>query len=231
MANTPHILITTGDPRGIGPEVVKKALEFAYIKKIAEYSIIRPSDETGFDAIEKAVKILNNGGADGLVTAPVNKSAITKSGIPFKGHTEYLARTTHSKNTVMMFCAKELKVALVTRHLALKKVPRFLTRGKIKSTILLTGLALKKYFSIKKPRIGICGLNPHAGENGLLGLEEETIVAPAIKSIKSRDFVLEGPLPADVVFYMLRKKRFDAAVSMYHDRGRSGRPGPVGVSW
>ena len=118
----PCILITTGDPRGIGPEVTKKALEDPRIKHLANFSVIEPHDKTGLDAIKKAVEILKKGKADGVVTAPVNKSAINKSGTPFKGHTEFFARAMRTKRFAMMLCSGSLRVTIVTHHSALKKV-------------------------------------------------------------------------------------------------------------
>ena len=123
-------MITAGDPRGIGPEVTKKALEDPKIKRLANFFIIEPKDKTGFDAIKKAAEILKNRKADALVTAPVNKEAINRSGIPFQGHTEYLAETSNTKKFAMMLCGGPLRVTTVTRHVPLKKVSEILTRQK-----------------------------------------------------------------------------------------------------
>lgn len=219
MKKKPDILITTGDPDGIGPEVTKKALLDPHIKALANFFIIEPADGVGFDAIKKAVSILKKGDADGLVTGPVNKSRIDKSGIPFKGHTEYLAKVTHTKKFAMMLCGGDLRVTLVTRHLALKKVPGALTQEKIEDAIDLTYVALKKYFRIPMPRIGVSGLNPHCGESGLMGREEREIIIPAIRNISSKISGVKGPLPSDVIFYMAYNGKFDAVISMYHDQG------------
>jgi len=219
MRHRPGILITTGDPKGIGREVTKKALKDPCLKDLADFSIIDPADKTGFDAIKKAVEILKKHKADGLVTAPVNKSAINRSGIAFKGHTEYLAERTRTKRFAMMFCGPSLKVTIVTRHTALKKVPAILSQEKIEDAISLTDAALRKYFKIRAPRIGVCGLNPHCGENGLMGTEEKELIIPAIKSQRPAVPGIQGPLPADVIFYMAYKGRLDAVISMYHDQG------------
>ncbi len=219
MRKKPGILITTGDPKGIGPEVVKKALKDPRIKRLADFFIIEARDGVGFDAIEKAVGILKRCEVDGLVTAPVNKAAINRAGIAFKGHTEYLAEAFHVKKFVMMFCREDFRVSLVTRHVALKDVAASLSREKIKDTIVLTEKAMREDFRIKRPRICVCGLNPHCGENGLMGDEEKRIVGPVVASLKSRIRRLEGPLPADVAFYMAHKARFDVVVAMYHDQG------------
>jgi 4-hydroxythreonine-4-phosphate dehydrogenase len=219
MSKKPVILITSGDSKGIGPEITKKALEDHSIRGLAEFFVFKAGDKTGFDAIERAVKILKNGGADGLVTAPVNKAAINKSGIPFKGHTEYLAGAVNAKKFAMMFSGGHLKITLVTRHIPLKDVSRLITSEKIKDAVLLTNFALKKYFKINNPKIGVAGLNPHCGESGLMGIEEEKIIIPAVKALKRKIPRIQGPLPADVIFYKARKKEFDAVVAMYHDQG------------
>lgn len=215
----PLILITTGDLKGIGPEITKKALADPRIRKMADFFIIEPVDRTGFGAIEKAVGILKKGGAKGLVTAPVNKSAINKTGAPFKGHTEYLAEETNTRKFAMLFYSEFMKVTIVTRHLPLRQVSGSLTKNKIETAISLTGGALKKYFGIPRPRIGVCGLNPHAGEQGLMGSEEKKVIIPAIKNSKKKTPGVLGPLPGDAAFYMAHRGDVDAVVAMYHDQG------------
>ncbi|MFC1623800.1 4-hydroxythreonine-4-phosphate dehydrogenase PdxA [Candidatus Omnitrophota bacterium] len=219
MKKKPSILITTGDPKGIGPEVTQKALKDPRIKTLADFYIIKPTDKTGLDAIKKAACILKKKKADGVVTAPVNKSLVNRSGIPFKGHTEFFAEATHTKKFAMMFCCPILRVTIVTRHVALKKVSGILTEAKISNAIKLTEGALRYYFKIPKPRIGVAGLNPHCGEDGLAGIEEKEIIAPAIKKVRSVIPRIEGPIPADSVFHMALKGRFDAVIAMYHDQG------------
>lgn len=215
----PCILITTGDPRGIGPEITKKALKDSRIRSLADFSVIKTSDNTGFKAIEKAVSILKKGHACGVVTAPVSKAAINRSGVRFEGHTEFFASATRAKKIAMMFYSPLLKVTIVTRHVPLKEVPRLLTRRKIEDSVALTHAALKKYFNLPRPRIGVCGLNPHSGEHGLIGQEERKVIDPAIKKLKTKISGLQGPLPADVAFYMAFNKKLDAVVAMYHDQG------------
>ena len=216
---TPTVLITTGDPKGIGPEITKKALHDPSIKSLANFIIIEPEDDTGFDAIKKAVGLLKKNHAQGLVTAPVNKAVISHSGIAFKGHTEYLAGETNTKNFAMMLCGGPLRVTTVTRHIALKDVSRAITKQKIIDAIKLTDAALRKYFGILKPRIGVSSLNPHCGENGKIGIEEKKIIIPAIRSIKSLIPGMEGPISGDVIFYLAYKGKLDAVISMYHDQG------------
>ncbi|OIO32790.1 MAG: 4-hydroxythreonine-4-phosphate dehydrogenase PdxA [Candidatus Omnitrophica bacterium CG1_02_40_15] len=215
----PTILITTGDPKGIGPEVTKKALEDPKIKRLANFFVIKANDKTGFSAIEKAVEILKRYQIDALVTAPVNKEAINKSGIPFQGHTEYLAEATNTKKIAMMLCGGPLKVTTVTRHVPLKKVSSAITQAKIIEAVILTDSGLKKYFGIKNPRIGVCALNPHCGEGGAIGREEQDIIMPAIKKIRRFVQGINGPISGDVIFYMAYNGKLDAVISMYHDQG------------
>jgi len=218
MNRKQDIIITTGDPGGIGPEVTEKALKDPRIKSLANFYIIRPRDKVGLDAINKAALLLKKHNSFGLVTAPVNKSLLNKRCADFKGHTEYLARLTDTKKFAMMFCGANLKITLVTRHIALNRVSKALTKEKIKEAIVLTEACLKRHFKIKRPKIGVCGLNPHCGEGGLTGKEEKEIIAPAIKTLKSRIPGIQGPVPSDAVFYMAHKGRLDAVVSMYHDQ-------------
>lgn len=215
----PFILITQGDPRGIGPEVTKKALLDPKIRSLANFFVIESKDKTGFDAIEKAVEILKRYEIDGLVTAPVNKEAISRLGIPFQGHTEYLAEATNTKKFAMMLCGGRLKVTTVTRHVPLKKVSGILTEAKIIETVMLTDYGLKKYFGIKKPRIGICALNPHCGEGGKIGREEQDVIIPAIKKIRKFIPEIQGPISGDVIFYRAYNGGLDAVISIYHDQG------------
>jgi len=215
----PTVLITAGDPKGIGPEVTKKALRDPKIKNLANFFVIVSEDKTGFDAVRKAVDILKKGKAHALVTAPVNKEAINKSGIPFQGHTEYLAASTNTKIFAMMLCGGPLKVTTVTRHVPLKKVSGIITQEKIIEAVRLTGAGLKKYFGIRNPRIGVCGLNPHCGEGGKIGREEQDIIIPAIKKIRRFVPKIQGPISGDVIFYMAYNGKLDAVISMYHDQG------------
>ena len=215
----PTVLITAGDPRGIGPEVTKKALQDSNIKGLANFIVIHSKDRTGFDAIKKAAGLLKNKKADALVTAPVNKEEINKSGVFFQGHTEYLAKATHTNRFAMMLCGDKLKVTTVTRHVPLKKVSGILTQAKIIEAAKLTNNALKKYFGIKEPRIGVCALNPHCGEGGKIGSEEQDMISPAIKKIRRSIPKIQGPISGDVIFYMAYHGKLDAVISMYHDQG------------
>jgi len=231
----PRIIITTGDPTGIGPEVTAKALASPKVKGLADFLIIgdtgiRPrrakpltKKECGAVSIrnlDRALAVLAKNEADALVTAPVNKASVRAAGfLDFEGHTEYLADATLTKNYEMIFIGSNLKVALVTRHIPLKDVPKALSTEKIYKIIELTHNAMVKYFSLKDPRIGVCGLNPHAGESGLFGREEKDIIAPAVKKAARFSKSIFGPLPSDVVFYDAKNGKYDAVIAMYHDQG------------
>ncbi|MFH1227673.1 MAG: 4-hydroxythreonine-4-phosphate dehydrogenase PdxA [Planctomycetota bacterium] len=156
---------------------------------------------------------------DAIVTGPVSKNSINKSGFPFKGHTELLARKTNSKKYVMMFVTDNLKVSLVTTHVPYKKLLLHLDAVNILNTIKITNDSLKQYFALSKPRVAVCGLNPHAGEDGLLGKEEKEIISPSVEAAKQFGILCSGPFPADSLFYRAQKGEFDAVVAMYHDQG------------
>ena len=159
-----------------------------------------------------------------LVTAPVQKSVIMDAGIPFSGHTEYLAGRTHSSRVVMLLVGggadTPLRVALATTHLALKDVPAALTRSALAETLIVVGRELQSKFGIAAPRIAVCGLNPHAGEGGHLGREEIDVIAPAIEDARAAGVSgLAGPLSADTIFVPECARNYDAIVAMYHDQG------------
>ena len=175
--------------------------------------------KAAFKYLDKSIELLKEGFLDGLVTAPVNKEAINKAGIKFQGHTEYLAKKTNTKNFVMMLVGGGMRVALVTRHLPLKKVPSALTSANIYKTIKIVNMELSKYFGIKRPKIAVCSLNPHAGEGGIFGEEEKKIIAPAIERAKKENIKVTGPVPSDSLFRQAYKGEFDAVVAMYHDQG------------
>ncbi len=230
----PRIGITLGDPAGIGPEVIEKALQSPKIKCLANFLIIKyphpikgfrpgvPNRECGKAAlwcIDEAIKLIKNGKLDALVTAPVNKATINSAGVDFVGHTEYLAEATGTKEFAMMLCGGPLRVVPVTRHIALRDVPKVLTQELIEVSIRLTGRFLKTFFAIDFPRIGVCGLNPHCGEKGNLSKEEIEIIEPAIKRLKKNIRNLSGPVSADVIFYKAYRGEYDAVISMYHDQG------------
>ena len=169
--------------------------------------------------LDLALELIGEGKADCLVTAPVNKSSIRSSGLSdFEGHTEYLAHKTRSKEFAMMFVGGSFKITLVTRHIALKDVSACLSADAICRAIGLTEKYLRKYFGLRRPKIGVAGLNPHAGENGSFGKEEARVIMPAIKKASRRISGICGPIPPDVIFNQAQDGKFDAVIAMYHDQ-------------
>ncbi len=266
----PIIAITMGDPRGIGPEIIVKALsqeklrqicvpliigdlnilkraaqamqirvDFGEAKEDAEFSLeIIPvlsltnflregtlgADEeqecarASFLYIEKGAQMALARKVEALVTAPVSKEAIWRTGIPFRGHTDYLAAVSQTPDYAMMLAGEKLKVSLVTTHLPFREVVNYLTEEKIRKVIELTAQGLRDFFQIEKPHIGVAALNPHGGEKGLLGQEEE-LISQAVQKVRREGFSLSGPWPADTIFYRAYRGEFAAVVCMYHDQG------------
>ncbi len=272
MHDFPRIAITMGDPAGIGPEVILKALlrddvyqvcrpivlgdinvfgmvsknlgplSFNTIKspsevtekpglvdvisvsnlKEASYIPGRPTVHGGkamVDYIKKAVDFIKDGQVSAMVTCPINKELMHKAGYRFDGHTELLASLTNTRDYCMMLANESLRVSLVTIHCALKEVPQKLNKGLILKTIRLTCCALEEDFAIKRPHVAVAGLNPHAGEAGLFGLEDKQIIQPAVDEAKNDGLLVDGPFPADTIFYHASNGKFDAVVAMYHDQG------------
>ena len=257
-SNKPAIVLTMGDPAGVGPEVALKALANPKVQGLANFFLVgdgfvidkvckdlrielkanlvdlanvspatfsygRPDPIFGKAAIEytdKALDLIKKKEAGSLVTAPINKASVRAAGFSdFEGHTEYLAQRTQTRNYAMMFVGEDLKVTLVTRHIALKDVPGSVTVEAVYNVIALTHKYLKDYFKISNPRIGVSGLNPHAGEGGAFGDEEIKAISPAIQRA-AKDFkAVTGPIPADIIFRDALDKKFDAVIAMYHDQG------------
>jgi len=249
----PIIGITLGDPAGIGPEVVAKALRSPAVRRLARFHIIgdartihryfpreavncsyenlaapgafhagapnRASAAASLTFLTKAVALLRQKKIDALVTAPVCKESISHLGKKFHGHTEFLARAFGVKNFEMMFTSDSLKTVIITRHVPLTQVSRRLSPAKIYRTIVTVDKTLKRLFGIKKPHIAVCGLNPHAGEGGLIGREEITKIIPAIQKARRRGIRLSGPLAADTLFASPKAKQYDTVIAMYHDQG------------
>lgn len=159
------------------------------------------------------------GAFSAMVTGPVDKSLINKADIPFSGHTEYLAELTGSTQPVMLLVAGDLRVALVTTHLALRDVPAQISEQRLRRVLKILDDGLQKFFGIATPRITVLGLNPHAGESGYLGTEEQEIIEPLIDSLRSAGMRLTGPLPADTAFTPPNLASCDAVLAMYHDQG------------
>ncbi len=170
-------------------------------------------------SLQTAVAALKQKHIDGLVTAPVHKKNIQSPEFNFTGHTPYLKQMFGANDVVMMLCAGDFRVALVTEHVPVGEIAKQITREKIVSKLSLIHQSLQKDFGIDKPRIAVLGLNPHAGDEGLIGNEEETIIKPAIKDAKNSNMLVVGPYSADAFFARRSFERFDAVLAMYHDQG------------
>lgn len=198
--------------------------------KTSFHNISPASGKTGgenavFETIVHAVKLVMEGAVQGIVTAPVNKEKLNNAGIPFKGHTELISNLSNAKNTLMTFIVprqafgSSLRVGLVTTHLALKKLSLYLTQERVYAAITVFDSGLREYFGLARPKIAVCGLNPHAGENGLFGNEELQIIRPAVEQAGKSGIDCEGPFPADTLFYKAFRGGYDAVLAMYHDQG------------
>lgn len=171
------------------------------------------------ETLRQAVSMVRSGRAAALVTGPVHKAVINQAGIPFSGHTEFLARLAGVADVVMMLAAPGLRVALVTTHLPLRAVADSITPQRLERTIRITRADLQQQFGIASPRLQVLGLNPHAGEGGYLGSEDDAIIRPVIERLQAEGALIEGPIPADTAFNPSRLQRCDAVVAMYHDQG------------
>ena len=169
--------------------------------------------------LDRAIAGCISGEFDAMVTAPVHKAAINDAGMPFTGHTEYLAEKTGTSCVVMLLAGAGLRVALATTHLALADVPRAITRQKLEATLRVLNAGLIEQFGIASPRILVSGLNPHSGESGHLGREEIDVIAPVIAALREEGMRLEGPIPADTLFVPERLNGADCALAMFHDQG------------
>ena len=246
-----------GDPGGIGPEIIRKALAgrvFArsIATKQSHFIVIgnkkilgrvppsvevidvpyKTAGEGSLKFLDKAILLIKGGVADALVTAPLCKHAVSRYHKNFKGHTEYLAEAFEVKNFDMMFIAPHVRLTIVTRHVPLKDVPGLITQKAVFDSIALMAAVLKDKFKIRDPKIAVLGLNPHAGEGGLLGSEESKYIYPAIRKAKFKGINAEGPLPADTFFAFhmpckspsllqrgVRGVHYDGVIAMYHDQG------------
>jgi len=174
--------------------------------------------KAAYDAIVRAAADAQRGDVAAIATAPINKEALRLAGYPWNGHTDLLAHLTGTEHVAMMFYSDELRVVLATVHVPLTDVPRLLTQQVMEQTIALTARELPKFDKLH-PRIAVAGLNPHAGEHGLFGREEETAIAPAIARCRERGIEVSGPFPADTLFVRARKGEFDVVIACYHDQG------------
>ena len=262
-----------GDPTGIGPEIIVKALSMADLFQAcrpivfgdrevlsraiqiqhlsATLEIIEEVPEDGYlprkifllplsqlkvaslrfgqpdrtcgkamvTYIEEAVKWVRAGKLDAMTTCPINKHAMNEAGYHFPGHTELLAHLAQAFTVAMMFLGSKWKVVLVTTHLPLKDVSKSITSNRILATLRLADEGMKKYFGISHPKMAVLGLNPHCGEEGLLGEEERREILPAMAEAKTLGMDVEGPFPADSFFDLSGRYAFDVVISMYHDQG------------
>ena len=227
--------MTVGDPRGIGPEIVTKTLADPRVGERCDIVVVGPTnssarvDDSIGDwgrtadaaragalsgiAIKRAVDLAQRGEVEGIVTAPIDKSALLAGGYDYPGHTEMLAELTHSR-VAMMLASTKLRVVLATTHLPLRDVVSALSRQGVVEIAQITRKGLQDWFDIAQPRIALCALNPHAGDSGRFGDEEAVVLEPA-----AREAGLAGPFPADTVFVRAMRGEFDAVIAPYHDVG------------
>ena len=231
-AMKPRVAITCGDPAGIGPEIAQKAANDPRVRAVCEPVVYGPpasarftpgelSGQAGraaYDTLCEAVKDAQSGVVAAVATAPVNKLAFARAGLPWKGHTDLLAHLTGSSRVAMMFWSEPLKVVLATIHIPLASVTSALTRELVDDIIDLSSRELPR-FGIAQPRLAVAGLNPHAGEDGLLGHEEATVLRPAIEAAQKRGIHIDGPFPGDTVFGRAVRGEFDVVIACYHDQG------------
>jgi 4-hydroxythreonine-4-phosphate dehydrogenase len=246
--------ITMGDPSGIGPTILTKALlelkglaEFVVIgdgrvfsrvqgsrfkvqsvkfidlnnvkQKTFEFGKIKAEyGRASIEYLDKALELIRDIKIDCLVTCPISKEAIHKANFSYSGHTEYLAEKTHCKDLVMMLLNRHIRLSLVTRHIPLSRVSKALDQETLKKTILITHSALRRLFLIKNPRLVVCGLNPHASDNGVVGDEENRVIKPLLQKLKNKIRVLDGPLSSDIAIARAYSGSYDAVIALYHDQ-------------
>lgn len=208
---------------GAAPKLFAKALPVLPINVAGAVVAGRPDPAAAAairQSIERAVGLVVDGAANAVVTNPISKALLYRSGFDFPGHTEFLGQLAGLKpsDAVMMLVAGDLKVVPVTIHIPLKQVPTALTQALILRTLMITARDLSRYFGVNRPRIAVTGLNPHAGEDGTLGREEIEIIAPAIEMARGKGLDVTGPHSADALFHAEARKTYDVAVAMYHDQ-------------
>ena len=247
-----------GDPAGIGPEIVFKALRDPRVRRACQPIIVgnkarvrmgRPSREAGrraIEALEEGLRLAQSGQAHALVTAPVSKESFALAGYGFPGHTEWLAKESGTSNVAMLMVSGPLRAILMTRHVPLKLIAQSLTQDVIKKSarlgcefarrqliphppLSLKGEGLRRVPSpfrekvavgrMRAPRLVLCGLNPHAGDHGLIGTEEDEVFRPAVRALHKEHIDVDGPLSADAVFPKMAKGEYDLALAAYHDQG------------
>ncbi len=230
-----RIGITLGDPAGIGPEIIRSALESGKLTTDIDYKVIgqvgtlgagSPSPDSAraaFAAMEEAAGLANSGEIDAIVTGPIHKARMAEIGFEFPGQTEFFAARSGTTNYAMLLTGGAITVALVTTHVPLREVPASLNT----SEIVRVGKLLDNFLRRRGkgvPRVAVAGLNPHAGESGKIGREEIEIIAPAVRELQSaignqQSAIFEGPVSPDTLFFHLANEKWDAALCMYHDQG------------
>lgn len=269
MTALPSLVITTGEPAGIGPELCARVAAESVPARLAfvgdpqllarraesvdtrvtlqsmkagtaipphvagrlcviPVQLARPSQPSQLDCangpyvvelLDRALECCRSGAAQAMVTAPVQKSTIAEAGIPFSGHTEFLAERLGAPSPVMLLAGKRLRVALVTTHLPLAEVPAAITTARLTTTLEILHHDLVHRFGIAAPQILVLGLNPHAGEAGHLGREEIDTIHPVVDKLRGQGMNLSGPVPADTAFAASSYRNIDAVLAMYHDQG------------
>jgi len=261
----PRIVVTTGEPAGIGPDIAMRAAAKSFAAhiafvgdremlaaraeavgaavQIADYdgrphrpgvlAVIHRScpmpvspgrlepDNSQYvvGCIDAAVDACLAGEFDAMTTGPAHKAAINRAGIAFTGHTEWIAARCRADTPVMMLAGGGMRVCLLTTHIPLAEVPRQVTRERLTQVITVIRDDLRRLFNIARPVIGVCGLNPHAGEHGCIGTEEVEVIAPTLDELRDRGVRIVGPIPADTAFTRARLEHLDAVLAMYHDQG------------
>lgn len=261
MTKAIRLAVTMGDPAGIGPEIIVKAIqqmqgeveagriEFLVLGssaaltracdlfgtkqadlpltmidvgpvdgEIVTGTISAVGGEWAYRAVKRAAELVQAGEADAIVTAPLSKEALHMAGHHFEGHTELLAHLTGQRDAVMMLAHGPMRVSHVTTHCAIADVPKRITPVRLRRVIDVTLDALQ-CLGFDKPRLGVAGLNPHSGEGGILGKEDNEIITPIINEYVGKGYNVTGPVPGDTVFIKLRAEQFDAVIAMFHDQG------------
>jgi 4-hydroxythreonine-4-phosphate dehydrogenase len=248
----PTIGITMGDPSGIGPEVIVKALKSGRLEEICQplvlgsATVLHRAKGAGLPildcvtvdlrrirygkvsswagraaayALRLAVQMALDGYLGAVVTGPVSKEALHLAGYRYPGQTEFLATLTGTKRAAMMLTAGRLRVVLASTHIPLSAVSSTITKKRLHQVIELAHAETVRLFGVRRPRVGVCALNPHAGEGGIFGREEKNTIIPVIREFVRRGFCIQGPLPADTLFAPQMRRQFDVIVAMYHDQG------------
>jgi 4-hydroxythreonine-4-phosphate dehydrogenase len=232
-----------GDPAGIGPEVVLKAVGIAPHARrfvvLGDLTVLLPvlslsqlpaesripgqptptGGEASYQYVAVGIQLALQATLQGVVTAPISKAMWHAAGRDYPGHTELLATLTHTPEVRMMLVSSRLRVILVTTHMALSQVPGALSSERILKTLVLTAAHLSRFHGLPRPRLAVAGLNPHAGEAGAFGDEEERIITPAVQQARGQGLLAQGPFPADSLFVRAVRGEFDGVICLYHDQG------------